>query len=89
MILADERILEFLNEEGPRAPSKIAEDPRILYKAQHVGNRCRLLAKARLLRQVGNGVYNITERGKKYLNGELDLSELRKPGEDTEREAPA
>jgi repressor of nif and glnA expression len=88
MILLDERILEFLNEEGPRAPSKIAEDTRILYRSQHVGNRCRLLAEIRLLRKVGNGVYDITEKGQKYLAGELELSELQLD-EDTEREAPA
>lgn len=87
MILLDERILEFLDELGPHAPSKIAEDSRILYKSQHVGNRCRLLAEAGLVRNVGNGVYDITERGKQYLAGELDLSEFEI--DDSEREAPA
>jgi predicted transcriptional regulator len=70
MVLLDERILEFLQEEGPHTPSKIAEDSRIPYGAQHVGNRCRKLAENGFARNIGNGVYTITERGERYLEGD-------------------
>jgi repressor of nif and glnA expression len=33
------------------------------------------LEEHRLLKHLGNGVYVITERGEKYLDGELDTSE--------------
>lgn len=76
MVLADDRILEFLQEEGPHAPSKISGDERFPWSRQHIGNRCRELARRGLLRNIGNGVYTITEDGEQYLAGELDASEL-------------
>lgn len=76
MVLVDDRILEFLREEGPHAPSKIADDDRIPWGRQHVGNRCRVLENHRFVRNVGNGVYRITGDGEKYLDGKLDAAEL-------------
>lgn len=82
MVLLDDRILEFLKEEGPHSPSQIAEDGRIPYGAQHVGNRCRKLAEHGLVRKVGKGTYLITDLGEQYLEGETDVSELNGNGED-------
>ena len=76
MTIADERVLEFLAEEGPHSPSRIAEDERVHFTAEYVGRRCRKLAEYGLTRNIGNGVYQITEDGKQYLAGELDASEL-------------
>lgn len=76
MVLADDRILEFLREEGPHAPSRIAADERIPWGRQHVGNRCRELEHRGLTRNIGNGVYTITEDGERYLDGELDAKGL-------------
>ena len=76
MTIADERILEFLAEEGPHSPSRIAEDERVHFTAEYVGRRCRKLAAYGLTRNIGNGVYQITEEGEQYLAGELDASEL-------------
>lgn len=81
MVLLDDRILEFLQEEGPKIPSKIANDDRIHYGDQYVGDRCRKLSEYGLLENIGNGVYVITEQGKQYLAGDLDASELEAPGE--------
>ncbi len=69
MVLLDDRILEFISEEGPLTPSKIASDERIPYGSQHVGNRCRRLAESGLLKNIGNGVYVLTDRGEDYLEG--------------------
>jgi predicted transcriptional regulator len=88
MILLDDRILEFLSEEGPHSPSKIAQDDRIFYGSQHVGNRCRKLAKYGLVRNVGNGVYNITDVGGRYLAGDVVFSDSEFEA-DSEKEAPA
>ena len=76
MTIADDRILEFLHEEGPRQPKQIASDERILFTDQYVGRRCRKLALYGLLKNLGNGIYDITERGEEYLDGSLDAKDL-------------
>ena len=70
MVLLDDRIMEFIDENGPSLPSNIGDDDRIPYGAQHIGNRCRKLADAGLLENLGNGVYILTSDGKSYLEGE-------------------
>lgn len=76
MVLADDRILEYLHENDASIPSEIAEDPRIPWGRQHIGDRCRTLSENGLLRNIGRGVYSITEAGAEYLDGELDAKEL-------------
>jgi predicted transcriptional regulator len=78
MSIADERILEFLREEGPRQPKQIASDERVHFSGQYVGQRCRTLAPYGLIQNLGNGVYTITEKGEQYLDEELDVRELEK-----------
>jgi len=75
MVLLDDRIMEFIDEEGPSLPSNIADDDRIPYGAQHIGNRCRKLADAGFLENLGNGVYVLTQQGINYLSGEFSASE--------------
>lgn len=77
MTIADERILEFLSEEGPRQPKQIAHDERITFSDQYIGQRCRTLAPYGLVQNLGNGLYAVTEVGQQYLNGELDARGLR------------
>lgn len=74
MTIADDRILEFLSVEGPHSPSKIAEDERIRFSTEYVGRRCRKLADYGLTRNIGNGVYAVTDEGEQYLASELDVS---------------
>ena len=76
MTIADERILEFLSEEGPRQPKQIATDDRITFSNQYIGQRCRTLASYGLVQNLGNGLYAITNPGKQYLVGELDVRDL-------------
>lgn len=73
MTIADERILEFLQEEGPHSPSKIQEDDRVQFSRTYINDRCRQLTEHGLTKNLGNGVYAITDEGKGYLDGELDL----------------
>lgn len=75
MVLVDDRILEALNEEGFMTPSDLANLEELQYSAQHIGDRCRKLAKHGLVENVGNGVYQITERGEKYLEGEINTAD--------------
>lgn len=76
MTIADERILEFLKEEGPHLPSKMAEDERLYFSDQYIGRRCRTLAQYGLVQNLGNGVYAVTEQGEQYLGGQLNASDL-------------
>ena len=76
MTIADERLLEFLSEEGPRQPKQIAQDERMRFSDQYIGQRCRTLVPYGLVQNLGNGLYTITEAGQQYLDGELDATEL-------------
>lgn len=78
MSIADDRILEFLQEEGPQSPTRIHEDGRVRFTRQHINTRCQKLANYGLVQNLGNGVYTITDKGERYLDGALDTSELSK-----------
>ena len=81
MTRADGRILELLAEAGPHPPSRMAADDRLRFGAEYVGRRCREhLVPYGLVRNLGNGVYQITEDGRAYLDGELDAAELERDG---------
>ena len=85
MVLLDDRIMEFIDENGPSLPSNIADDDRIPYESQHIGNRCRKLAEAGLLENLGNGVYVLTSEGKSYLEGEFGVEESPESSEESEK----
>ena len=77
MVLADERILEFLQENGPASPSEMADDARIGFSREYLGRRCReYLRPYGLVSKSGQGVYFITEDGEAYLAGDLDADDL-------------
>jgi predicted transcriptional regulator len=77
MVLADDRILEFIREEGSGSPKKMADSGDVRYSAQYVSQRCKKLVEHGLLQHLGNGVYVITDRGEAYLDGEIDTGEDR------------
>ncbi len=79
----DERILEFLLDEGNYPPTAIsrelsaqANSEAMKYHPNHVGRRCRELANYGLVVNVGSGTYSITDDGRAYLSGDLDASSL-------------
>lgn len=76
MTIADERILEFLRDVGPRQPAQIAEHEHIYFTPKYIGDRCRILTEYHLLANLGNGVYELTEQGEAYLAEELDAKTL-------------
>lgn len=73
MTIADDRILELLREDGPHSPSKIHKDGRVAFSRTYINQRCKKLAENGLVNNLGNGVYSITDRGERYLAGDLDL----------------
>lgn len=76
MSRADDRILEYLSEAGPDTPKQMADSGRVRFSRQHINARCKKLVAYGLLVHLGNGVYEITEAGRQYLNGDLDVRSL-------------
>lgn len=72
----DDLILELLEEEGQFPPKLISD--KIDRHQTYVNTRCIELRDYGLLRNIGQGIYQITEEGEKYLDGELDANELEK-----------
>lgn len=75
MVLADDRILEYIREEDSGSPKAMADSGYVRYSRQYVHQRCKKLTEHGLLDHLGNGVYVITDRGERYLDGEIDTSE--------------
>ena len=74
MVLLDDRILEVLADTDEfMTPSELADHDAILYSSQYVGDRCRKLDENELAKNVGNGVYIITEEGRGYLSEEYSV----------------
>jgi len=76
MVLADERILEYLSQAETSTPKAMADSGDVRYSRQYIGERCRKLADFGLVQHLGNGVYRITDDGRQYLDEELDAAEL-------------
>lgn len=74
MVLADDRILEYIRENESGGATEMAKNG-VRYSQGHISKRCKKLEEHGLLRNLGNGVYIITERGERYLDGEIDTSE--------------
>ena len=74
MVGADDQILELLEDDGRNLPANMSD---ILdFDRKYIGERCRVLAKEGLLNNVGNGLYEITDDGRRYLAGDLDARDL-------------
>lgn len=81
MTRADDAILEFLLNEGNRSiianPSTV--EANLDYKISHVRRRLRALEQSGLVEYYDKdrGLYQITDRGRAYLQGELDADDLK------------
>lgn len=74
MTVWDDRILEIIesDEDDIGKVSNISNHPHIHVARSTVSRRCKKLADHDLLRQIGDGVYIITDEGKAYLSGEYN-----------------
>lgn len=75
MTQADNQILEFLDEKSIVATPKVIA-ANIDYTPQYVNERIPLLAENGLVENTGKALYQITDRGRRYLAGELDKDDL-------------
>lgn len=82
MAQADERILEYLAENGSERPGEIryglaAINDAMAYPQSYVDNRLDRLAAAGLVVEDEDGwAYELTNRGSFFLRGEFDASAL-------------
>lgn len=81
MSKADDRILEYLEQEGPHSPGRIAESEMVRFSRKTINMRLIKLEQAGLVEKdaIGRGVYEISEIGEQYLTGDLDARELDEP----------
>lgn len=77
MTLWDDRILEIIRDDPDKIGkvSNLAKEETIRISRSSISRRCSKLADHGLLRRVGDGVYIITERGERYLKGEINTYE--------------
>jgi len=77
MVLADDRILEYIRKNDSGRPKEMADSGYVRHTRSYISQRCRKLVDYGLLQDLGNGVYIIAERGEQYLDGKIDTAEDR------------
>ena len=82
MVLADDRILEFLYNNDSGTPTKMRDSGYVRFSDAYISQRCKKLVEEGFLQHLGNGVYTITERGEKYLRGEIHAETLEEIDQD-------
>ena len=77
MTIWDDRILETIRKDEDQVGrvSELAEEDTIRISRSSVSRRCAKLKEHGLLRKIGDGVYILTERGERYLDGEINTYE--------------
>jgi len=68
----DERILEFLCDDGWATPSLLAREAGIEAGEGRISDRCERLVYAGFVAPVHGDMYEITRWGQLYLKGEVD-----------------
>lgn len=75
MTIWDDRILEVARGEDSVTPKKLEETGYFAVSGTQISRRLRKLNEYGLIQHLGNGVYVITDRGEKYLDGEISTVE--------------
>ena len=77
MSIWDDRILEAMRRRDDKIAQvkELAEEETIRISCSSVSRRCQKLAEHLLIKKVGDGVYLLTERGGRYLDGEISTYE--------------
>jgi len=89
MTIWDDRILEVIREDGPKSATPLSEHKYIHIGKSGVSKRLNRMADHGLVTELGNGVYSITPRGERYLNGELNAGELNGQHSENDEESQA
>ncbi len=76
MTIWDDRILEIAsNEDSVRAP-ELEDSGYFPISRSQISRRLRSLRDHGMLKDLGGGVYMITELGEAYLDGEVNAEEI-------------
>jgi len=75
MTQADDRILETLEDSGLRLSPRILA-ANIDYSRHYIARRLAKLEEEGLVIKIEEGLYEITEKGRAYLAGDLDAEDL-------------
>jgi predicted transcriptional regulator len=75
MTIWDDRILELARERDSVSPKELKDSGYFQISRQQISRRLGKLRDHGLLQHLGNGVYIITERGERYLDGEISTYE--------------
>lgn len=68
--------MEIIQDGGPTSASELNKEDYIRTSRPNISRRLNKLADHGLLHRLPNGVYSLTEKGEKYLDGDLDAEEL-------------
>lgn len=72
----DERILEYLHEEGMGTPSMMERHFRFTASSKRIESRCWALVERELIAPVYHDMFEISRWGNAYLRGDLDADYL-------------
>lgn len=89
MTIWDDRIMEIIQDGGPTSAGELNKEDYIRTSRPNISRRLNKLADHDLLHRLPNGVYSLTEKGEKYLNGELDAEDLNEKTENGDESASA
>ncbi|WP_082226639.1 PhiH1 repressor [Halorubrum distributum] len=87
MTIWDDRIMEIIQDGGPTSASELDKEDYIRTSRPNISRRLNKLADHGLLHRLPNGVYSLTDKGERYLNGELDAEELNEETESSDEGA--
>ena len=68
----DERILEYLDEEGWATPSIMARSPAFSASEGHIRERCQMLRYIGFIDVIHGRMYELDTDGQLYLKGKID-----------------
>lgn len=74
----DPFIIEYIAESGPSSPAELVDDERggLPFSRGYVNMRCQELEENGFLVNLGNGMYQLTDRGTSWLDGDFDAAIL-------------
>ncbi|WP_225334923.1 hypothetical protein [Halomicrobium urmianum] len=72
MMQVDERILDYLDQEDWATPRMMARDRCFSVSEGFIWERCQMLRYVGFIAQFGRDMYELTNDGKLYLQGEID-----------------
>lgn len=78
----DERILEYLEENGLASPTLISREVFESVSSGHVNERLAVMRDAQMVDCSGLNSFELCEAGQRYLDGDLDAEHLPTPSVD-------